>query len=422
MSMGETQMRKMTVAILVFVLLFTGTVPPVHQKAQASSDYITVETFIKNLITEMNLAVDQNKSEPYISAAIDKGIVKEGDFSNYNDYITKTDAAVLLIRADEYLHGDTVKEELLKVVLDKRISDIEKVPKSKREAVGKCFAKGIIKGYSNGYYIQNRSFKGSENISTSTAKTLIKLVMNPEDRAKISPDGMLIRTTNLPRNADKYEYILACYPNRFYEKKFEHELIKDWKKYLDAGDDYIYPVNMRKSTFKNFYDEWPLSEEMDKYLYDWSALEEKYLNYVFNVDYRTVNDKWIEGLGALYAKSNLDYADCIRKYYIKQMKSNHVIVESSIIAVEPSTLYHFYSDYYMRAYVRYRITAKNINTDQYQMIYTQYPALDNLKNGEWRTGIFDIRFGTNNGSSGDGSDFAIDTMTHFIDAFNIPVE
>jgi hypothetical protein len=371
----------------------------------------------------MNLPIDESYQEPYVMAAGEAKLLKDTGFSGLlKENITRTDAAVLLNNADEYLHGDSVNAKLLEVVLKKRISDIKKVEASKRDAVAKCFAKGIIKGYSNGYYIQNRKFGASEKVTKNTAKAMVNLVVNPKNRAKISPDGMLIRTTNLPKNSNKYEYILACYPNRFYEKKFEQELIKDWKKQLDAGDDYIYPVDLRDSNFKNWYDEWPMSEEMDKHLYDWSALAEKYLNYVFNVDYRTINNKWIEGLGALYAHSNLDYPNCIRTYYLDKMKANHVVVESSIIAVEPSTMYEFYKTYYIRAYVRYRITAKDIDVDQSQLIYTQYPALDNLKSGEWRTGIFDIQFGTNNGSSGDGSDVAIDLMTHFIDSFNIPVE
>ena len=88
------------------------------------------------------------------------------------------------------------------------------------------YAKGIIKGYSNGKYIQNRKFNGSGYLTTTGAKNIIKLVTNTKSRAKISPDGQLIRNTNLPKNADSYEYILECFPNKFYEKKFEFMLFE----------------------------------------------------------------------------------------------------------------------------------------------------------------------------------------------------
>lgn len=389
---------------------------------EAASKNITVKDFIKSLVINLDLDISKELSEPYIMAAIKAGILKSTDFNNeFSAYITRTDAAVLLNRADEYLNRNTIDDQLLAVVLKSRISDIKKVPTDKREDVAKCYVKGIIKGYSNGYYIKNRSFKGSEYLTMSSAKAYINLLNNISKRAKLSPDGMLIRTTNLPKNANSYEYILECYPNEFYEKKFEFMFRSDWSKKIKDDEYYCYPVDMKNKTFKNWYDEWPLSEEMDEHLYGWCEMAEKYLNYVFNVDYRTVDDYWIDGLGSLYARSNLSEIDAIKKYYIGKIKENKVIVESSIIAVEPSTFYED-SDYCVRAYVRYRISAKDINVKQSKLIYTQYPVLDDLKNGEWREGIFDIRFDTNNGSSGDGSDFAINNMTYFVDSLNVPVE
>lgn len=389
------------------------------QSAEAA-DNIKVNAFIKLLVTELSLPTDSSFGEPFIEAAKVAGIIKEGDFNKYTGYLTRTDLAVLANRADEYLNGDKVDSKLLSFVLEKRISDIKKIPADKREAVAKVFAKGIIKGYSNGYYIQNRSFKGDGYVTTGTAKTVISLVKNPSKRAKISPDGMLIRTTNLPKHADKYEYILECYPNKFYERQFEFMRMENWKVKRNP-EYYAYPVDMRKRMFKNWYDEWPLSEEMDKHLYEWSALVENYLKYVFNVDYRTVNNEWVKGLAATYARSNHNMEDMINKYYIPYMKKNHVVVESSIIAVEPSTFYED-SDYCMRVYIKYRITADDISVEQDKLLYTQYPALNNLKNGVWRTGIFDIRFIPNNGSNGNGSDVGIEDLGSFVDLFNVPMK
>lgn len=409
--------KKLIVLIMAVTMVVILNIPA--QSAEAA-DNIKVNAFIKLLVTELSLPTDSSFGEPYIEAAKVAGIIKEGDFNKYTGYLTRTDLAVLANRADEYLNGDKVDSKLLSFVLEKRISDIKKIPADKREAVAKVFAKGIIKGYSNGYYIQNRSFKGDGYVTTGTAKTVISLVKNPSKRAKISPDGMLIRTTNLPKHADKYEYILECYPNKFYERQFEFMLIDNWKEKRNP-DYYAYPVEMRTEMFKNWYDEWPLSQEMDKHLYYWTALVENYLNHVFNVDYRTVDEAWVKGLAATYARSNLNMEDMINKYYIPYMKKNHVVVESSIISVEPST---FYEDdlYCMRAYIKYRITADDITVKQNQLIYAQYPALNNLKSGVWRSGIFDIRFIPNNGSAGDGSDVGIEDSGSFVDLFNVPMK
>jgi hypothetical protein len=405
---------------IVFAILISMVLQPA-QSVHAASSYMTAESFIKLLVQSIDLQVNSSSANPYQDAAMTAGIIKEGDFNKYTAYITRTDAAILLNRADEYLHGDTVSTKLFNIVLEKRISDINKISEGKRVAVAKIVAKGIIKGYSNGYYIQNREFRGSKYISKSTANNLINLVLNPDKRARISPDGQLIRTTNLPKNAKNYDYILACYPNKFYERKFEFMFSEQYK----AGErdplHQIYPVDMKNSTFRTWNDEWAFSIEMDKYLYDWADKAETYLNYLFNVDYRTVDDEWIEGLASCYVKSNIDQAEAIRGYYIKHLKENKVIVESSIIAVEPSTLYDD-GDYCMRAYVRYRIIANDINVKQNRLLRCSYPALDNLKSGVWREGIFDIRFGTNNGYQGDGAYWSIDILTNFVDEYNVPVK
>ena len=409
----------LAITIILTSILLPG--PTVEATSEKVSSSISINDFVTQLVQTVKLDVSSDSDTAYIEAAKTAGILKEDDFSDYLQKITRTDAAVLLNRADEYLHGDKVKDQMLDFVLKKRISDIKKVPEAKREDVAKVFAKGIIKGYFNGYYIQNRSFKGNNYITESTARSFINLITNPDKRAKISPDGELIRTTNLPKNANKFDYILACYPNRFYEKKFEFMFTEHYKAGKRSTEFAAYPVEMKKTKFKTWNDEWPFTIEMDKYLNDWTDKAETYLKYLFNVNYKTVDDKWIKGLASCYVKSNRNKKQDIKNFYLKYMKKNKVVIESSIIAVEPSTLYDD-CDYCMRAYVKYRITAKNINDKQYHLLYSQYPDLKNLKNGKWRTGIFDIRFGTNDGYQGDGAYWAIDELTRFNDAFNVPVK
>jgi hypothetical protein len=390
-----------------------------YSKAETVTVFISVKEFALELSKELGLEADTDMSA--VEELIKMGVIEEDDFNDYDKDLTRGDMLVLLSRADDFVNKPSIDEKLIAVVIEKRISDIKKAADTKKEDIAKGFIKGFLKGSFNGWYIQNRNLKLINRVTKTGALSCIKMINDKSLRAKLSPDGKLIRTTKLPKNASSYEYILECYPNKFYEKKFEFMITENWKTRRNP-DSYAYPVEMKTENFKNWYDEWPLIEEMDKHLYEWSAMAEEYLQYVFNVDYRTVDDKWIEGLGSLYARSNTDYAEHMKKYYIGKMKENKVIVESSIIAVEPSALYEDGGEYCMRAYVRYRITAKTINVDHSNLIYAQYPQLNDLINGKWREGIFDIKFGTNNGSAGNGSDFAMDNVTFFIDDFNVPVE
>jgi hypothetical protein len=390
-----------------------------YSKAETVTVFISVKEFALELSKELGLEVDTDTTA--VEELIKMGVIKEDDFTDYDKDLTRGDMLVLLSRADDFANKPSIDEKLIAVVVEKRISDIKKATDTKKEEIAKGFIKGFLRGSFNGWYIQNRNLKLTNRVTKTGALSCIKMINDKSLRAKLSPDGKLIRTTNLPKNASSYEYILECYPNKFYEKKFEFMITENWKTRRDP-DSYAYPVEMKTENFKNWYDEWPLIEEMDKHLYEWSAMAEEYLQYVFNVDYRTVDDKWINGLGSLYAKSNVDYSKHMRTFYIGNMKENKVVVESSIIAVEPSSFYEDDSDYCIRAYVRYRITAQDISVKQSKLIYTQYPSLNNLKNGKWIEGIFDIRFDTNNGSSGDGSDFAISFTSWFVDDFNVPVE
>jgi hypothetical protein len=380
--------------LLVLVLLVTSISVPVQ--AKAATKYITIGQFIKNLLIAMEVPVASTSIDAYIDAAIEIKIVESNQFSNYSKNITRIDAAVLLNRADEQIHGvDTVDEKKYNAVKEKRISDIKKIPESKLDAAVDTMAKGIILGKFNGFYIQNRTFNPNQSISVGEAKGAINRMVNVNKRSKISPDGQLIRTTKLPKNAADFEYILACYPNNFYEMKYKYMFNSAYKDGTMKRSEYLKPEEMNDSTYKSYFMENPMKEYMDLYLEDWTAQTEKYLNLLFNVDYRTVNNKWKDSLIAMYIVPETTFdgtgkPDYLNEY-ITAIKKNQVVVESEIIAVEPSTFYS-YDNFYIRAYVRYKITAKDINVDQNKLLcHDTFIFLENIKNGEWREGIFDIQ-------------------------------
>ena len=405
-SMKEVFSEKKWIGLIMAVIMMIILNMPVNTVGAA--EYIKINSFVKLLVTELKLPIDSSLEEPYIEAAKVAGIIKEGDFKQYTENLTRTDVAVLTNRADEYLNGDKIDSKLLSIVLEKRISDIKSVAVDKREAVAKVFAKGIIKGYSNGYYIQNRSFKGNGYVTAGTAKEVVSLVKNPSKRAKISPDGQLIRTTNLPKYGKYYPYILESFPNKYYDWKFEYEGQYKVNPRTDEKTPYVYleeyasPKDIDKITdFDNF------PAVKDEYLDDWVQKVKTYTECVFNADYRTIDEEWVNKL--LSADYSNGHDNLVKQkkgnleQHIKKMKANKTIVQSSKIAVDGSSLYYFRGCYVLRVYVKYRILSSNVkygaDVDTLIMenpygniLYTGYPlvSLNTFNLGKWKESYFEV--------------------------------
>ncbi|HHV13688.1 MAG TPA: hypothetical protein GXX75_25815 [Clostridiales bacterium] len=400
---------KRLIGIIMVTIMFTMFATPA-QKVDAAG-YIKVNEFVKLLVMELGLEVDESKLEPHIEAAKAAGILKEGDFKKYTGNLTREDLAVLANRADEYLNGDTVKEKLINTILEKRISDISSVAVGKRKDVAKVMAKGIIIGYGNGTYSQDRAFKGKGHVTPAAAKSVISLVLDPEKRAKISPDGQLIRTTNLPKYEKYYPYILASFPNQYYDWKFSYEGQAKVNPRTDERIPYVYleeyasPKDIDKIT--DFDDFKSVREE---YLDLWVQKAKTYAECVFNADYRTIDDKWANTL--LSADYSYGHDNLVKrekesiKQYIKDMKANRTVIESSKIAVDGSSLYYFDGVYTLRVYVKYRVLSSKVgygvDTDTLIMenpygkiLYTRYPivCLRSYTIGKWKESYFDVELG-----------------------------
>ncbi|MGB8455270.1 MAG: S-layer homology domain-containing protein [Anaerocolumna sp.] len=390
--------RGLNLLLVIAILATTILVPGVPAAAVSK---IKIYNFIKLAVQATGLEVETT----YLNAALKAGIVKDGDFSDYSKYTTRTDAAVILNQADEYLHGDTVDADLLSLILSSRISDIKKIDAGKREAAAKIYAKGFMKGYSNGYYIQSREFRGSEYMTAAGAKGVVAMLKNTQKRAKLSPDGQLIRTTNLPGNASKYEYILATYPNSFYEMKFGYQRATYSYEPVE-GIDYASPAKVI-GTMKG------LNTGADGkciYVDDWMDKVERNLKARLNVDYRTIDTAWLNDLRSTYfvfndAVLDKDTTDDI-KDYIKFVKKNKVVIKSSVIDVEPSTLY-FDDGYWIRVYAKFKVSCSGDKLEQEDVFFgCNTIMLNNLKKDTWFTGVYEFRLGTSSVGS-NGSDFAV---------------
>lgn len=433
--MTKKKFKTMFRMVIAFVLLLSMMVIPadsyksnavnttVYAAATTSTpNYITARAFIKRLVVAMNLDVDTSKKMPYVTAALHYGLLEQGEIENLDANITRTDCAVLLDRADEYLHGETLEDDFIQTILDKRISDIKKVAKSKREAVASVYGKGIIRGYSNGVAVQSREFRGDNYVTVKSAKNFINLTVNTKGRSKLSPDGQLIRTTNLPKNADKYEYILESFPNSFYEMKFYFQRYNQWKEATQTvsgftlNEDYCYPEYIRNFTYKNFYEEYPMSEVMDEYLDTWMERAEAYVYNIFNVDYRTSGDEWVDSvIESLGISTQRDVYEKALNHYLADMKKYKTIVKSSVVSVEPSTFYSAVCTFYVRVFVKFKISATSIPEDQSDLVYSGvYTEFNNLKLNTWQTITFDLEFVDLNGFTGKGeSMYPTDTTEIF---------
>ncbi len=415
------------IGIKLLGIMLTATLLVILQKshiAYGEEKYITVEDFASELAKEIEL---EDVNGDGVNALKNAGIIKDGDFNSYSAYLTRGDATMLLNRADEYLFGDNIDPGLVRIVIEKRISDINKISMNKREDIAKGYIKGFMKGYSNGTYCTDRELRGSKKITRAGALNTIKMIKNKELRAKISPDGQLIRTTNLPQNADYYEYILASYPNKYYDLPFNFEgmVVLDLEKGFQSVEEekkYTIPKDVNELLI---YDR-IVTGYKDDLIDGFIESAQIYLKTLFNVDYRTIGNgsKFIEKIEDVITSMpdyEKDYVVNSIDHYVKKIKENKTIIESDGIHIDGSTLYRTINNYYLRGHAKIRINTnyRDNNLFSWQeedsivslyndFIYqvagylnrSDYPIDNTIKVGEWKDFYFDIKFkyGTNENS------------------------
>ena len=418
-------MRKLTAILLTVILALTLALQPSSEEVQAASKYITVKYFSKLLATELKITSDKiNTSDECVKALIDIGIIIEGDFKDYSVDLKRGDLLMLLNRADDYLNNTVVNADLIQEVIEKRISDISKVTEVKQEVIAKGFIKGFLKGYSNGEYSTNRNLKLTNKITRTGAISCIKMLKNKSLRAKISPDGQLIRTTELPNNAKMFPYILASYPNRYYEAKLRFEGITRYRNgvlvQLESPTDYTYPIDVSKASYNGITD---FYDTMDKYLDTWMDKVNSRVWNTFNVNYKTINNEWVETMAQSdsYIYNSRDKLYRTLNEYVIDMKENKTIVECKKVSLDSSSMYYYNGFYYIRCYVNYRIVSSNTKTsytgeelcgeyrDAYNsVLYTRAGTTDlsGYTLGKWKTAIFDVGICTGQDDN-DGSMFGV---------------
>ncbi|RUT37753.1 hypothetical protein EJP82_27780 [Paenibacillus anaericanus] len=136
--------------------------------------------------------------------------------------------------------------------------------------------------------------------------------------AKLDPWGRVIRTTNLPKNAQDFSYILADLPNEMYEMPYKKMKIFD-------------VVSSAQNALDGYSKE--QADEAAKNIED-------YFDRVFNIDYRTIDYKWAEEMHktlSLEGKNAYSINERLRKLkeYVDFVKKHKIITKGSMKA-EPS--------------------------------------------------------------------------------------
>ncbi len=389
----EKQIRK----VLLAVILIAG----ITGNCNVSFNYAFAAQQSSQAVKKKNISVEAFAAKLEKAAGLKGGtLIKGGEFADTTEMVTWKQAALLLNRADELKNGTDYDTDLYKEVVDgKRLTGLKGLSEEEKKAARLCFVKGIISGSSKGNYSQSRAFRALDEITMSEANTVASRLKNLEKRVKLSPDGQVIRTTNLPKNYKKFDYILASFPNEFYERSFAYQLKTYYYEPVNL-EDYACPKDMEKLVYK---DGSMFSQKYELYGDIWLETIRTNLETRFNFDYCTVDNQWISQLAGTYIyDDNSDWNKQVTDYiknYVEMAKKNHVIVKADKIVIEPSTFYYSGGEYYVRCFIKFKVNADTIYAatygepnKQHELIFSGVPLvfLENLKKNQWYEMSIDV--------------------------------
>ncbi|MGE7828488.1 S-layer homology domain-containing protein [Paenibacillus sp. NPDC093718] len=331
---------------------------------------VTRAEFIKMSVVAMELPINNNSQSdnwyvPYIDSAKTIGLYKEGDFSSgdMTKQMSRLDMVHIAVRAI----GETAKDD--------------------NEFMLIAVKKGLISGTGNGKLDPDGTTTRAQAVtviqriqkvkSGMTLPVDEKAVANAESAMNAKKDawGLTIRTTNLPKNAKDYAYILEQYPNDMYEMAYP-QIVKTMPAILSKTNKFV----RHKPTMEA-----------------WKKNTEEFYNLLLNVDYRTINDKWAEDLFSHYNQSNV-FVFKDMKEYVSWVKKNKIITEGSLIA-EPSMVSA--AEHVGLYYIRTKFTFKISSYTEYKDIFFDeyFKSRGKFTKGSWYEGYADIPLSTNVGGS-----------------------
>ncbi len=392
--------RWIQISLLISILFFVILAPRAYaaDKKQSKMKEVEFLTTLEQTIGEENMKI-----------VLGEEVKKKG-------IITKERAAFFLARAEEVFYETSFEEEFYKICIKKkRIYDYFKIQERYKAGVLKVYMKGIMVGDSNGMFSGSRTFSPKAYLTIGESEEVLKRFANPKSRKKLSPDGQLLRTTNLPKNDKLFPYILASFPNSYYEAGFAYE---GYEPALKEGRDYTNPINVKDIKITKIPGKVvPMSWAMEQYQDQWVKKVKNNMEARFNVDYRTIDKdhKWYNKLHDSYYfyKNDPDnYIDKVNvkemKDYIKWVKKNHLVMKG-IVRLDKSSFYTCQGGYYFRVYVKFKVASIDQMPKKTEDLFyscSHLVVLRPFKKGVWIEKYFDIAVGSPNGYSL-GEDYAL---------------
>lgn len=259
--------------------------------------------------------------QTFVEYAKSMNIIAENDITaeNYNCYVTYEEAVMYFEKAKTALSDKEVKSADYEVLRRPETYGVEV-----QTAFSDMVANKIIKIKTKNINAHKKAIKGEIN----------ELVVNfLEEYAFISLDGARLRFTDLPKNADKYPYILFDVPNEIYEYDFAKgdPLVPE----MEAKELYLYQ-NEYYSQIRDFV--------------------KGYYEALLNVDYTNLNlVSYTDKMDRYIVFSSL--TSSVADYY-KYVLDNHIKMSANVTMIEPC-IYFDGSSYR----VRIKIDLNILSTD-----------------------------------------------------------
>jgi len=331
---------------------------------------VTRAEFIKMTVSALKLPVDTGVQpahwyDLYVNSAKTGDIYKDNDFSSTD--LTKTMTRVEMAHIAVRSIGETAKDDNEFMYIATKKGLISGTGKGKLDPQGTTTRAQAVTVVQRIQQIKNGHTLPVDELAVANAEK--------EMKAKKDQWGRTIRTTNLPKNFKDYPYILADIPNEMYEMQ------------------YPYSRKTNSKTSSVLYSTKP--EFTKKNIDIWMGHATKYGSLLLNVDYTTINDKWVNDMFDTMKKEG---GNVEQKKYIKRYRDwvieNKIKVTGSLVP-EQSMIYNDgHGNYYVRAKVKFKMTSFKKNEN---LIFDTWYPNGEYKLNKWYSGYTDIALNTNVG-------------------------
>jgi len=320
--------------------------------------------FVKMLAVALKLqpeGLSQPWYQSYDNALRKAGILEDDDFHflNYDAPITRLELIRLSVKALDTAHIDKEEIELVRLATETGLlrgldGDLRLSSHTSRAEAAAFIERFLALRSGNGLPV--------DAAAHAKAKGL-----------KADPWGRVIRTTNLPKNATEYPYILEGIPNAMYEMGYN-------KKFFPNGlGETSRQFHERLKSYKR--------ENIDK----WLPNAEQWLNMAVNVDYRTIDERWVKEMGDLgnyFARR--DAIDSFYTRYAEKVRKEKIRIIGNV-RLEPSIIVN--DDLY-RTFIRAKVEFKIVDAkNPKDVFFMSFQPKEGFEIGRWYRGYADIELG-----------------------------